>query len=228
VYTNVITNASKYTVSGSITLALSWDGDYLRFDCIDTGPGIPKSEQEKLFERFVQRGGAPGSGLGLVIVKQIVDLMRGSIRFDSDPTIRPGTTCTVSLPLEECTQPEEILVPPEDIRPIEAPLRILVTDDIKMNRSMLKRRFQKAVAPNCVIVEAATGEEALQICETERFDVILVDHHMEEVRFRRLDYLVLHYTFSLTHTTLLAFSFLAGRWGNAGHRRCCRYETHED
>jgi CheY-like chemotaxis protein len=68
----------------------------------------------------------------------------------------------------------------------------MIVDDIKMNRSMLKRRFQKSIAPNCVIVEATTGEEALKICENERFDVILVDQHMEEVRLLRLYCFVLH------------------------------------
>ena len=182
VMTNIVTNAIKYTVSGSITLALGWDGDYVRFDCIDTGPGIPKDEQETLFERFVQRGGAPGSGLGLVFVKLFVDLMGGSIRFDSDPTIKPGTTFTVALPLAECSQPEEVVVPSQHIQPIESAIKIMIVDDIKVNRLMFIRRFQKSIAPNCVIVEASTGEEALKICENERFDVILVDHHMEDVR----------------------------------------------
>jgi hypothetical protein len=182
-----------------------------------------------LFERFVQRGGAPGSGLGLVIVKQLVDLMKGSIRLESDPTIRPGTTCTVLLPLEVCTQPEPPFVPSEDTQPIEAPLKILITDDIKMNHSMLKRRFQKAIAPNCIIGEATTGEEALQICEKERFDVILVNQHMEEVCFRRLNYLVLPSVFS-SHTryTFDAVFLVTGRWNNAGHGRCYCLDTHED
>jgi hypothetical protein len=140
--------------------------------------------------------------------------------------MRPGTTCTVALPLEKCTQPEEDVVPPEDIRPIESAFRILIIDDIQMNRSMLKRRFQKAIAPNCVVVEATTGEEALKICENERFDVILVDHHMEEVRLFRPDFLFSSFCFSLTHRIV---TFVVVGWrSNAWYRRRYRHETYED
>ena len=73
VLTNVITNAIKYTTVGSILLSMKWKGEMLRFECIDTGPGIPKKHQSKLFQRFVQRGGAPGTGLGLAIAKHLVE-----------------------------------------------------------------------------------------------------------------------------------------------------------
>jgi two-component system, NarL family, sensor histidine kinase EvgS len=149
-------------------------------ECQDTGPGIPKEEQENMFERFTQRGGAPGSGLGLAIAKNLVALMGGSIHFDSDPTVRPGTNCVVLLPLQSCDAPIQVDDPIEEIRPIENPLKILIIDDIKMNRSMLSRRFQKCIAPNCSIKEATTGEESLSICENEEFDVIIVDQYMHE------------------------------------------------
>lgn len=114
---NLCSNACKYTMNGSITIYAGWeeieeDGyghsdetpRMLRIECRDTGPGIPKQEQDELFQRFTTRGGAPGSGLGLAIAKQMVDLMEGSIRFESDPTIRPGTTCVVLLPLPLCDE----------------------------------------------------------------------------------------------------------------------------
>ena len=59
------------------------------------------------------------------------------------------------------------------------PFHFLVVDDIKMNREMLKRRIQKSIAPNSTVREAATGEEALKICERENFDVIIMDQYME-------------------------------------------------
>ena len=178
VLTNVITNAIKYTVSGSISLSFRWIGEYVCFACDDTGPGIPKSEQKKLFERYVQRGGAPGTGLGLAIAKHLVDLTGGSIRFDSDPSIKPGTSCIVLMPLPECAAPDIFIE--EDDKLIESEISFLVIDDVKMNRIMLKRRIQKGIAPNAIIKEAATGEEALLICGTEKFDVIVVDQYMEE------------------------------------------------
>jgi nitrogen-specific signal transduction histidine kinase/CheY-like chemotaxis protein len=183
VLTNVVTNAIKYTPVGSITMTMSWDNDRLRFECADTGPGIPKNEQAELFKRFVKRGGAPGTGLGLAIAKHIVDAMEGEIYFESDPTIVPGATCIVTLPLEECkavkvTETEDGKA--NEAVPIEEEMTFLIVDDIQMNRMMLKRRFEKCIAPKCKITEACTGEEALEICERESFNVIIVDQYMEE------------------------------------------------
>jgi signal transduction histidine kinase len=64
----------------------------LRFECADTGPGILKAHQSQLFKKFVQRGGAPGTGLGLAIAKHLVELMGGEIYFESDPTVKPGSS----------------------------------------------------------------------------------------------------------------------------------------
>jgi CheY-like chemotaxis protein/two-component sensor histidine kinase len=178
VLTNVATNSIKYTISGSIEIKLSWEGGSIKFECIDTGPGIPKPEQAKLFHRFVQRGGAPGTGLGLAIAKHLVDLHNGSIRFDSDPTVRAGTTCIVLMPLPLCDPPQ--LKEDETVSLIEQPLKFLIVDDIKMNRMMLKRRLKKGIAPNCAIFEACTGEEALELCGNDSFDIIIVDQYMEE------------------------------------------------
>lgn len=179
VLTNVVTNAIKYTTSGSIVIVMEWKDDNVQFDCCDTGPGIPKKEQKKLFERFVQRGGAPGTGLGLAIAKHLVDLTGGSIGFYSDPTIKSGTSCVVKMPLKECDRPEVIDI--EELPGvIDAHINVLVIDDVKMNRLMLSRRMQKAIAPNATITEACTGEEALAVCAKKTFDVIIVDQYMEE------------------------------------------------
>lgn len=190
VLTNVLTNAIKYTLEGSITVAVSWQDSFVVLECIDTGPGIPKSEQERLFERFVQRGGAPGTGLGLNIAKQIVNMMHGTIWFESDPTVKPGTTCRIRLPLLLSEQHEEPTKKPVDVSPIEDPLRILIVDDIKMNRTMLSRRIKKGIAPNAEVITAETGEKALEIChyngeanestETAAIDIIICDQFMEE------------------------------------------------
>jgi signal transduction histidine kinase len=179
ILTNLVSNAIKYTLSGSITIVVGWEGDYVRLECQDTGPGIPKDEQETMFKRFTTRGGAPGTGLGLAIVKQMVDLMRGLILIDSDPTVRTGTNCIVLLPLKICEEPLNEELVSADALPLLEPLSILIVDDIKINRAMLKRRFIKTIAPNCAVTEAATGEEALSICERESFDVIILDQYME-------------------------------------------------
>lgn len=161
----------------------------VRLACADTGPGIMKSQQDDLFKKFVKRGGAPGTGLGLAIAKHLVTLMGGEIYFESDPTLRPGTTCIILVPMPLChgMQTEDSLdkvtrqkTEAKKVDPIEDAISILIIDDIKMNRMMLRRRFQKAVCPNATFQEATTGEEALEICKTESFDMILVDQYMED------------------------------------------------
>jgi signal transduction histidine kinase/CheY-like chemotaxis protein len=185
VLTNMITNAIKYTLNGSIVLRCSWseDNSNVWFEVDDTGPGIPKSQQDHLFERFVQRGGAPGTGLGLAISKEIVTMMGGVIRFESDPTIRPGTKCIVILPLELCASMEDYPKAPSlvnDYDPIDEPIKILIMDDVKMNRIMLERRLKKAVTPNAVFTTVVNGEEALEMVRNSRFDIIICDQYMDE------------------------------------------------
>jgi len=183
VLTNVVTNAIKYTTSGQIIVSVRKKGKDVIFECEDTGPGIPKDDQSKLFQRFVQRGGAPGTGLGLAISKHLVGLMGGRIFFESDPTIKPGTTCVVEVPLERCSKPkslEEQKKENEDKSLIDDTISLLIVDDVKMNRTMLRRRVKKGIAPNAEIREAKTGEEALYICKEKQFDVIIMDQHMEE------------------------------------------------
>lgn len=109
------------------------------FECEDTGPGIPVNEQERMFQRFVQRGGAPGTGLGLAIAKHLVDLTGGEIKFISDPSVKPGTTCIVRMPLKRCEAVGSDQSPPEADEGVESgvlsePLKILIIDDVEMNR----------------------------------------------------------------------------------------------
>jgi len=179
VLTNVVTNAIKYTPKGSITLVLEWEEEMVRFECIDSGAGIPKTEQQELFEKFVQRGGAPGTGLGLAIAKHLVDLNDGTICFHSDPDIRPGTSCVVKIPLSPCEPPKLKPLHIDAKAVLQEPLTFLIIDDVSINRSMLRRRIKKGIAPKAVITEACNGEEALSICATQSFDVIIVDHYME-------------------------------------------------
>lgn len=213
VFTNVISNALKYTKKGSVTISVGWeDADTnnaeldplsrtnsswpkrIRFECADTGPGIPKHVQAQLFQRFARRGGAPGTGLGLAISKRLVDMMNGTIHFESDPTVEPGATCIVTLPLPPYMKPEEGDSPKKDTpssaevgakktklssEPIQEEVSILIVDDIRMNRMMLKRRILKAIAVKAKISEVSTGEEALELCKRDSFDVIIMDQYME-------------------------------------------------
>jgi CheY-like chemotaxis protein len=107
-------------------------------------------------------------------------MMKGTIEFISDPTVKPGTICRIRLPLELCEQPEEVLKVSTEVQPIEEKISVLIMDDIKINRSLLQRRIKKAIAPNATVVMVESGEGALKICETQTFDIIICDQYMEE------------------------------------------------
>ncbi len=102
IVTNLCANALKYTPSGSVTVRLRRSGDSARLDVIDTGIGISADEADRIFDRF-RRAQAPGArsqegtGIGLALVRELVDLHGGTIGVDSAPGA--GSTFTVVVPL---------------------------------------------------------------------------------------------------------------------------------
>lgn len=103
---NLLSNAIKYSDEGKeIFLKERLEGEYLLFDIIDKGIGIPEADQAHLFTRFFRAANAmniQGTGLGLNIVKRYIDLVGGSITFESQ--LNEGTTFTVCLPLHQNSQ----------------------------------------------------------------------------------------------------------------------------
>lgn len=96
---NLVSNALKFTRDGRVSVEVAPDrGDRVRIVVRDTGPGIPAASQSRIFEMFDRAGvsHAPGAGLGLYIVKRLVDLMQGEIAVTS--AVGVGTTFTVWLP----------------------------------------------------------------------------------------------------------------------------------
>ncbi|MBN1915780.1 PAS domain-containing sensor histidine kinase [Candidatus Dojkabacteria bacterium] len=98
--TNLLNNAIKYTIEGSVLMDVYTDSDNLIIECKDTGCGIPKNEQKRVFEsgyRAANSSRTEGKGLGLSIVKEIVEAHKGKIELQSTPG--EGSTFTVKLPL---------------------------------------------------------------------------------------------------------------------------------
>ena len=98
---NLLSNAFKFTLKGSIEVRLRAQDEHLRLTVRDTGTGIPAYSLERIFERFHRVEGArgrshEGSGIGLALVQELVRLHDGSIRVESDPGV--GTTFTVDIP----------------------------------------------------------------------------------------------------------------------------------
>ena len=109
VIANLLDNAVKFTPDGGrVGLRAALDGDELRIDVADTGIGVPPADQARLFERFFRSSNAAeqsvqGSGLGLSIVKRIVELHGGTVGVES--TEGAGSCFTVTLPLAASAVP---------------------------------------------------------------------------------------------------------------------------
>ncbi len=97
ILSNLLSNAIKYTEKGSVTLYAGIEGGQLLIRVSDTGSGIPKEEQGRIFERFYQVGrDYVGSGIGLSLVQRLVELHHGTISLQSEPG--KGSEFTVRLP----------------------------------------------------------------------------------------------------------------------------------
>ncbi len=100
---NLVDNARKFTpASGTVVVGMDADDASTTFTVADSGPGIPAEERERIFKPYYQRaqpsmGRSDGVGLGLVIVKAIVDLHQGTIVIDSVP----GRGCTFRITLPQ-------------------------------------------------------------------------------------------------------------------------------
>ena len=172
---NVIGNAVKYTEHGSVHTTDRLDGDVIEFAIADTGIGIDEATLHRLFEPFVRGDQAAqnhqGAGLGLAIVRELIDRMGGTIEVTSRHG--EGSRFVIRLPL-----------PPVHSRPatsspdIEADLdgmRVLVVDDDPVNR-MLGEAQCTRLGATCE--SACDGVDALRVLASGSFDVALVDMQM--------------------------------------------------
>lgn len=177
---NLVGNALKFTERGHITvrcLPTPEQESWVRLEVSDTGIGIPKEQQEKIFELFYQVDGSltrryGGTGLGLTICQRLCQLLKGSIHVRSEPGI--GSTFCVDFPATPAPRPLSTggasKRPPQ--RSLPPGLRILVVEDEGSNQAVAQAVLNGAGAcPHLV----SDGEEALRLLETESFDVIVMD-----------------------------------------------------
>jgi PAS domain S-box-containing protein len=185
ILTNLIGNAVKFTEHGEVMvqareLSQTPSHTRLRFEVKDTGIGISKEGQGRLFQPFSQADESSsrrfgGTGLGLAISKQLVELMHGQIGLESEPG--RGTTFWFTVELE--TQPH-----PEPVRPGSAEsladLKVLIVDDNESNRQILDQQIRSwRMRGEC----AASGSEALELLserarQGQGFDLALLDMQM--------------------------------------------------
>ena len=213
---NLIGNAVKFTDQGRVTLSVATaeDGQCLRFEVEDTGPGLDPEQCARLFQRFNQIDGATtrqhgGSGLGLAICKGLAEAMGGAVGVTSTPGA--GSIFHLTLPLATVVA-DNAPAPAADIGSISG-MRVLVVDDNATNRELARRILE---AFGAEVAEADGGAEALEQLSTAPIDVVLMDLRMPGVdghealkRLRASDGLN-------RHTPVLAFTADAEVGGDAG------------
>ncbi|MEI4493748.1 ATP-binding protein [Mameliella alba] len=178
---NLIANAVKFTSDGGVMVRVrpDLDGSRLVIAVQDSGPGIEREAQARIFEPFLQADASVtrrhgGSGLGLTISRQLCQAMGGDLMVVSRPG--HGATFFCDLPLRTASAEEALQVRVETARPPDLSGRcILVADDNATNRLILDRFLRNTGAE---VQFAETGEEALALVRAGGIDMVLMDVQM--------------------------------------------------
>lgn len=186
VLNNLAGNAVKFTETGQVSVQVSCNETNEKYTMLqvrvsDTGIGIPADKIHKIFDSFTQAGDDitrkyGGTGLGLNICKQLIELQGGQIRVESSPG--KGSVFTFHLPFEICSvnQPEEKLIittPSEELN--HQPLHLLVVEDNDVNRIVITKYLKDW---NFTYDCASDGLTAIELIERNKYDVILLDVEM--------------------------------------------------
>ncbi|MBF0368424.1 MAG: response regulator [Magnetococcales bacterium] len=187
ILTNLVNNALKFTSHGSVGLQVNGqqEGDrfLLDFQVKDSGIGMDPAHIDTLFEAFTQADNSTtrqygGTGLGLTITQQLLELMQGTIQVESQPGL--GSTFTVTIPLEVI---EEDILPTvaaekKDLaEPFLAPAstRILLVEDDMINRTVVSKMFQHF---GLTVDMAEDGQIALNRLSEKSYDMVFMDCQM--------------------------------------------------
>lgn len=192
---NLMSNAVKFTVKGSITISVKVvkedeHSQTIAFTVKDTGIGIAELKLQTIFENFQQASSGTsriygGTGLGLAIVKQLVESQDGTIEVESE--VMKGSSFQFVLRFEKVDadyafEIEEALMARE-----EQDIKVLVVEDIALNQLLMKTLlddfgFEREIASN--------GKIAIEKLEKSKFDIILMDLQMPEMNgFEATEYI---------------------------------------
>ena len=176
---NLLTNAVKFTDSGHIRLHVRADEDgQLVLAVEDSGIGISPEQQQRLFSPFEQAEASTsrrfgGTGLGLVICRELSESMGGSIGVES--AVGQGSTFTARLPLRPAPAPAAEAARQDSEGPDLAGLRFLVAEDNPINQRLIQLMLERAGA---TLTIAADGEAAVRLWRPDEFDIVLMDMQM--------------------------------------------------
>jgi signal transduction histidine kinase len=179
---NLMGNAVKFTETGFVRLDVlvkrqDQDKIWIEFEVSDTGIGIPLDRIEAIFGKFEQAESSTrrrfgGSGLGLAITKQLINIHGGALEVESE--LGRGSVFRFTLPFAKAK--DVIAAEPQlnEEQPLDH-LRVLVVEDTEMNQLLIKHVLLKFDI-NPVLV--ASGVEALEQLQKEKYDLVLLDLHM--------------------------------------------------
>lgn len=195
---NLVANAVKFSESGTVRVICEPVESWLSITVEDSGIGIPPDDLERIFKSFEQVDGSTtrgygGTGLGLAVTRQLVELHGGTIKVTSELGVGSKFTFTLpisgkNIPIPSMDAAPDMFQEPRNVEEAPLPLpvktssephfRILVVDDEPVNRQVLHNHL---TLQDYDITEAASGMEALEILERERFDLILLDIMMPKM-----------------------------------------------
>ena len=185
---NLISNAIKFTERGAIKIQVTQVQDaeneaFIRteFSVTDTGIGIPETKKSMLFNSFTQIDGSytrqyGGTGLGLVISKQLIEMMGGNIGFTSIEGI--GSTFHFTLPMRVANTSQNLNLLEKDEDKIKIDKLILLVEDDRVNQIVMTKML---ALEGATVVIANNGLEAIEKSDEMKYDLILMDIQMPEM-----------------------------------------------
>ncbi len=189
---NLVSNAIKFTEKGEVSIRVDLEKQIdnkvqIKFTITDTGIGIPKEKLADIFGSFNQASSSTtrrygGTGLGLTIARQLVELQGGNLGVESEVGV--GSTFFFSLIFELVDNPQKSLsVEKDDAEKLKEQIKdmsltILLVEDNKLNRILAKRILENL---GIEVIEANDGREAINKLREHTVDLILMDLHMPEM-----------------------------------------------
>lgn len=187
---NLLSNAVKFTSEGGITLTASFvpkgdpafSGNHLKLSVIDTGKGMEPGDRERIFQEFTRLPGAQGEegfGLGLSIVRMLVQLLEGRIEVDS--VLGKGSTFTLRIPLypvalNDTSEVNEQKNENSSSSPAQTPaLHILLIDDDRIQLTLTSAMLAQSGITSVACLQL---DELLEALRTDTFDALLTDVQM--------------------------------------------------
>lgn len=219
---NLVDNAIYYTPHGQVKVSLETNGHDIIFKVVDNGIGVPKDQKDKLFQKFFRAGNAQtarpdGTGLGLYLVKRVVEDQGGSIIFES--TESKGSTFGFSLP--KTGAPKQVRTPPSlaqatplkwketdivqpdssnDLNNNYEPTDIVIAEDDPFISRMYNIKLDLA---GYKVSVAASGREAVDIIKASHPRLVLIDIRMPELSGFEVVKLLRHDNYDFSKTAVI-------------------------